>query len=661
MSTLSLASRVTVKPLSQNHISELTPMGGHLLATGSGATFKVWAPSARQVDVYWQYEQDDNGDWRHNKAGRLSRQAGGLWTGFVPRLTAGDRYMFYVTGPADGTEGLKRDPYARDLSDDPPWPECQCLLYDQATFPWHDRAWTPPLFHQLSIYQLHIGTWTIPPGRHHGTFLDVIEKLPYLKSLNINAIQPLPIEEFPTQFSLGYNGVDYFSPETDYAVRNDDPALPGYLERINQLLLNIDPSFTPYEIQDIQGTANQFRMMVDMCHAFDIAVIIDVVFNHAGGDFGDRGLYFFDRQAYGDHNRSLYFTDHGWAGGLVFAFWKDEVKQFLIENALYYLLECHCDGFRYDEVSVIKNEGGEHGWRFCQYVTDTCHYVNPQAIHIAEHWPVEQAVISPTRQGGAGFDATLNDGLRDTLRRVIVQAAAGADNFVAMDQIAAQLASPGFRDGWRAVQCTENHDIVRKGHRPRISRLADPSYPHSWYARSRVRVAQGLLATAMGIPHLFMGQEFLEDKPWDDEPGSPYQIEWQGLEQDKVMIDFLRYTRELFGLRRQLPALQASGLNVYHVHNDNRILAFHRWVEGQGHDVVIIASLNESTFWDYRIGFPAGGYWREVFNSDVYDNWVNPDCAGNGGGIQASGQAMHGLPASANIVIPANGLMIFSR
>lgn len=651
----------TVHLLPLEHVNDQTPMGGNLLPSGRGATFKVWAPAAQSVNVLYEYVRDASGAWHPRQTGSLTKMPGGIWAGFAPGLVHGERYMFYVNGPAGGSEGLKRDPFARDLSDDPMWPDAQCLLYDPGEFPWHDHLWQPPRFHDLCIYQLHIGAWYIPEGRHHGAFLDVIDKLPYLQALNINAIQPLPIVEFPTLFSLGYNGVDYFSPETDYGVGNDVTLLQDYLDRINSKLRAIDPSHVVYTLQDIQGTANQFRMMVDMCHLHGIAVILDVVYNHAGGDFGDKSLYFFDRQPYGNQNDSLYFTDRGWAGGLVFAYWKNEVKQFLIDNAMYYLLECHCDGLRYDEVSVIKNEGGEHGWKFCQYVTDTGRYVKPQAIHIAEHWPVEQAVVSPTAQGGAGFDATLNDGLRDAVRSAIQQAAGGAGAFVDMGRIAAHIRPPQLADSWRAVQCAENHDIVRKDRAPRIAALADGYNSRSWYARSRSRVALGLIATAAGIPHIFMGQEFLEDKPWHDEPGSPYQIWWDGLTNDKTMRDFLTFTQALFGARKRLAALRGTGLHVFHAHNGNRILAFQRWVEGQGLDVVVVVSLNESTFWDYELGFPIPGFWREVFNSDVYDNGPNPIASGNGGGIIADGPPLHQLPASARIVIPANGILLFTR
>lgn len=263
---------------------------------------------------------------------------------------------------------------------------------------------------------------------------------------------------------------------------------------------------------------------------------------------------------------------------------------------------------------------------------------------------------------GAGFDATLNDGLRDALRDAAGQASQGGAAFVDMDRIAREVASPVLNEKWRAVQCTENHDIVRTDRGWRIPKIADSADSHSWYARSRSRVVLGLTLTAAGIPLIFMGQEFLEDKQWSDNPDDPQRIWWEGLAQGKKpMVDFLRFTQELLGVRGRLKGLRGDGINVIHAHNENRILAFHRWVPGEGHDVVVVASLNESNQYDYAIGFPAGGYWREEFNSDVYDNWVNPNGAGNGGGVVAFGGGMHGLPSSARITIPANSILILAR
>ena len=168
--------------------------------------------------------------------------------------------------------------------------------------------------------------------------------------------------------------------------------------------------------------------------------------------------------------------------------------------------------------------------------------------------------------------------------------------------------------------------------------------------------------TSPGLPHIFMGQEILEDKQWSDTPSPDTSIWWAGLNRgDKSMSDFLRFTRELIGVRRKHPGLRGEGCAIIHVHDDNRVLAFQRWVEGVGDVVVVVCSLNERTWHDYHIGFPGPGRWLEIFNSDVYDNWVNPFVTGNGGAIDANGPPMHELPSSASLTIPANGLLVFSR
>jgi len=233
---------------------------------------------------------------------------------------------------------------------------------------------------------------------------------------------------------------------------------------------------------------------------------------------------------------------------------------------------------------------------------------------------------------------------------------------VSKDAIANAIQDTNLENRWRAVQSVEDHDRVHVGRDPRIPKLADGADSRSWYARSRSRVAMGLVLTSPGIPMLFMGQEFLEDKQWNDNPDPASLIWWSGLEGgDKAMADFLRFTRELIALRRNQPGLRGEGCSIIHVHDDNRVLAFHRWVEGAGQDVVVVVTLNESTWYNYEIGFPRGRRWLEVFNSDVYDNWVNPIVAGNGGAIEANGPPLHGLSNSAGLTIPANGFVIFAQ
>jgi 1,4-alpha-glucan branching enzyme len=643
-------------PLPQQHINEHTPMGANLVP--NGAVFRVWAPHALRVHL----RLNAGAGWIPDDSNALVRDASGYWAGFAPGVKDGDTYRFHVVG-ADST-GLKRDPYARELA--PGFPDCDCIVRDPASYPWHDQEFRPPASSNLIIYQFHVGTFyavdakgedrRVPGG---AKFLDVLDRVEYLVDLGVTALQPLPIDEFPTAHSLGYNGTDYFSPDNDYAVALAD--LDRYVETANRLLRN--RGRTPLQREHLVSHANQFRALIDICHVYGLAVIIDVVYNHAGGDFGDQSLYFFDRAANTSNNDSLYFTDQGWAGGLVFAFWKREVRQFLIDNARFYVDEYHVDGFRYDEVTVIDRFGG---WSFCQGLTDTLHFVRPDVPQIAEYWnPDKSWAVKRVRDGGAGFDAVWSDGLREAVRAAIAATTRGRDASVSLDGLADALRRPsGFVASWQSVEHLENHDVVYAGHpgrEPRIAALGDLTNARSWYARSRARVATGLLLAAPCIPMLFMGQEILEDKPWNDTPSTDTLIWWDGLATDRAMRDHLRCTRDLVRLRRAQPALRGEPINVFHVHNDNRVIAFHRWLEGAGRDVVVVASLNESTLLGYQLGFPSGGRWLEIFNSDVYDNFVNPQVVGNGGEINADGPPMHGLPTSAAVVIPANSLLIFAR
>jgi 1,4-alpha-glucan branching enzyme len=163
---------------------------------------------------------------------------------------------------------------------------------------------------------------------------------------------------------------------------------------------------------------------------------------------------------------------------------------------------------------------------------------------------------------------------------------------------------------------------------------------------------------------LFMGQEFLEDKQWSDnfEFHKDLLLHWAGLDQrDEQMVQHLRFTRELIRLRWRYAGLRGQGFRVVHVHDQNRVLAFHRWVEGTGDDVIVIVHLSTFNRFDYRIGFPGGGEWQEIFNSDVYENWVNPNVVGNGGRVFADPQPLHQFSHSAALLMPANSLLVFAR
>ncbi|MFL6130018.1 MAG: alpha amylase C-terminal domain-containing protein [Mycobacteriales bacterium] len=649
-------------PASQDHVTASTPMGATLV--GDGATFRVWAPGADRVAVVLDGAGAGARADPPPEQDLLKDPATGHWTGYLPGVADGTLYRYLVAGP--GGSGLKRDPWARELELQG-YPDCDCIVRSPGSYPWHDAGFRPPAFDELVVYQLHVGRYYARDA--HGRdrrpyrvarFLDVLGRVEYLADLGVTAVQPLPFVEFQGEWSLGYNGTDLFSPEMDYCV--PPPELPPYLDKVNALLAA--KGAAPLRAEQLAGQVNQLKAFVDVCHLYGLAVIPDVVYNHAGGGFDPQSIDYFDFPANPDRSNSLYFSGDEWAGGRVFAFRRPQVASFLIENAKFFLSEYHVDGFRFDEVTVIDSFGG---WFFAQALTGTLRYLHPRAALIAEYWGAQRwrAVAPPP--DGMGFDLGYADGLRDAVRSVLAQAAGGGSATVDIGRLRDGLVRPwNVPAAWQAYNCLENHDLVldAPGHgTPRIARLAGGNDARSWYARSRSRVATGLLLTAPGVPMLFMGEEFLEDKPWSDDPGrADTLIWWDGLDgQDRHMADFQRFTRDLVWLRRRQPALRAGPVVVLPPDPANRVLAFHRWVPGVGRDVLVVASLSEATLTGYSLGFPAAGRWHEVHNSDYYDLCPNPWVQGNAGGVTAGGPPMHGMPTSARLTIPANTLLVFAR
>ena len=346
-------------------------------ADRGGATFRLWAPEARQVFVLTgaALRAAEQAGFVPSPDDAMVRIGDGSWGAFVADLDEGAAYRFWIVG--SGSTGFKRDPRARELSVVPAYPECDCLVHDPASYPWHDGGFRAPEFRDLILYQLHIGAYYAVDAQGHdkrggvAKFLDLLDRVDYLRDLGINGVQFLPIQEFPSQTSRGYNGLDLYSPEMDYHVA-DDGELNRYLWKANALLARANQP--PLTLDQLRPGPNQLRCVIDILHLNGIAVLFDLVFNHAGPGFNDQSIKFLDRQPYGDDNRSLYFTDQSWVGGNVFAYWNQDVRQFLIDNAVQCLDEFHIDGIRYDEVTVIDRNGGG---RFCQDVTSTARFTKP--------------------------------------------------------------------------------------------------------------------------------------------------------------------------------------------------------------------------------------------------------------------------------------------
>jgi 1,4-alpha-glucan branching enzyme len=657
-------------PITQDHITSRTPMGANLVA--NGATFRVWAPDARAVYLNGVFGGTNLFRRDSDPELCLQRNSDGRWTGFLEGVRAGDRYKFYVVGK--GAKGFKRDPYARELTiptDFPgtfAFPSCGCVVRDPVKYQWRSEGFRPPAFHDLIIYQFHVGVFSGPDAKRRqceGSFLDALDKVDHLGRLGVNAIEPLPIDEAGADNSIGYDGRDFFSPEMSFGVPN--AALAPYVQKVNTLFAAKNKPGV--SIDDLVGSMAQLKVMIDIFHLYGIAVIFDVVYNHAGPFGGDdECLYFFDLQAAPsapnkNNNDSLYFTDQGVAGGLVFAYWNQDVRQFLIDNGRFFYDEYRVDGLRFDLVNEIDAHGGAE---FCGDLTGTYRTHRPPNPLIAEYWrdPQRRAVDPPAQD--LGFDAVWSDRLRNELWRVVSAASLGAGEGLGLGGLAAALAFHPDRlpDLWRAVTCIENHDEVQIGRNPRIPFRADANDRRSWYARSRTRVANAILLTAPGLPMLFMGQEMLEDKQWD--AGGSDLVFFDGLDPfsgQRVMQDFYRFMQELVALRKRHPALRGEHCRVSLARDHDRVLVMHRWLEGIGRDIVVVVSFNERTFNEpnYRLGFPQGGRWLEVFNSDVYDDIGQRIPFGNGGMIFADGPPLDGFQFSAGVIVPANSVIVFAR
>ena len=535
----------------------------------------------------------------------LSQDASGYWTGFQAGAQDGDPYRFWIVG--EGSSGYKRDPYARELAPNG-FPACCAILRASDAYPWHDAGFRTPDFSDMTIYQLHVGTYAIRTAGVASNFLDVTCKIPYLAALGMNVLQPLPIDEQEANPSMGYGGADLFSPDFPYVAAAAD--LPGYLATINGLLAA--RQLAPLRLEDLRSGPAQLKAMVDLCHVYGIAVVFDVVYNHAGGftvngQLDDNCIYYFDRvRNVGNNNDSLYFTDQDrGTGGLAFALWNADVCQFLSTMPAHYIEEFHADGFRYDEISILLSTNQGSGWEFCRALTDRLRTLHPRILQNAEFWPGEFSdipstalpVVAPASAGGAGFDVVQHDGLRGALRNAVGAASGGSRcaGFRLDHRIRALPA--GLRP------CLARGHLHRKSRpchgrpQPAYSRAGRRADHRSWYARSRSRFATAVLLTAPGIPQLFMGQEFLEDKPWDTNLAA--RTCWVGrVEQRRRSCH--DGSSPLYPGSDPASAKSAGAEG----RQCERILCigrgsgsrFHRWLEGAGQDVIVVASLAESTW-----------------------------------------------------------------
>ena len=582
------------------------------VAYEGGVRFGVWAPHAGQVYVVGTFN-----DW--DKTGhRLTRRRGGWWSGDVAGAKVGDEYRFRIV--SDAGERLRIDPYARNVTSSVGNAIVMAAVGGI-------RPFTPAPLNEMVIYELHIGTF----GKHGqsgpGNLEGALERLDHLKELGVNAIEVMPLSVFPGGYSWGYNPSHIFAVESDY------------------------------------GTPASFRDFVARAHERGIAVIVDVVYNHLGPD--DLCLWQFDGWSENDKGGIYFYNDERaetpW-GHTRPDFGRGEVREYLRDNALMWIRDYGVDGLRFDATNYIRNVHGHRGpegdlpdgWSLMQWINQEIHKARPDALTIAEDMQDDAALVAAHQDGGAGFNTQWDGRFVHEVRQALLAADDATRNLHAVrDAIVHRFG----HDAFARVIYTESHDEVANG-KARIPEELAPDHAATWIAKKRSTLGAALVFTAPGIPMIFQGQEFLEDD-WfrDDDP-----IDWSKKER---FVGILRLYKDLIGLRLNrggcTRGLCGQNAEVFHVNQDQKVLAFHRWDRGGPADsVVVAANFSAEPRRDYRIGLPAVGHWSVRFNSDskVYDQEF-----GDLGGpvVTAEPQGYDGQPASGTIALAAYSAILLSQ
>ena len=574
------------------------PLGATPTSDG-GTVFRVWAPGTTNAWVRGEFNNWD-------LSNPMTRTAP-YFVVRVPAAGVGQQYKFFF--PASG---WKPDARARALD---PSQFNNSVITDPLAFVWSSGDFSPPALDDLIIYQMHVGTFAgrndpVASGVFPATYLDVAAHVDHFVELGVNAVQLLPVTEFPTDASAGYNPITQWSPEWAY------------------------------------GSPDDLRTMIDTLHANGIAVILDIVWNHFSPT--DNFLWFYD-------GTQIYFDDPAvdtpWGSQADFD--NPRVREYFLESALHWVEHYRIDGFRMDSTEYM-NIGGQAaaGWSLMQQFNDLLANRRADAIRIAEQLPDDPAITLPTSIGGAGFQSQWHDAFVDTLRQAILDAAFGDPSVSA---VASVLDGSGpALEGVSVVNYFESHDEVWPASGgQRIVRTIDPTPPHDdVFAKGRTKLAQGLVFFSRGVPMIFMGTEWLEDTDFGTDPQN--RIDWS---KKTTYAPIFRYYKDVIYVRKTNAALKASApLNVFHVNEQANVLAFHRW-DGAGNDIVVVANFSNTNYNSYQLGFPQAGRWYELINSQsaIYDG----NNLGNGGFVDTAGGPYDGFGQSATLTIPQMGLLVF--
>ena len=560
-------------------------MGAHLTDVDGvrGCRFAVWAPNAEMVGVCGDFNQWD--PYRHP----MRHRNGGLWEIFIPSVREGDIYKYFVRSKIFGVTGMKCDPYGFG-SEKPP--KQGSVVWDLTRYQWNDQQWmeqraqTQWLERPISCYEVHLESWMRSPEGEPQSYRELASKLvPYVKRLGFTHIELMPIMEHPYSGSWGYQVVGYYSPTARF------------------------------------GSPDDFRYFIDECHRQGIAVIVDWVPAHFPKDA--HGLARFDGTGCYEHEDPRIGEHKGW-GTLIFNFGRNEVRNFLISNAMFWLKEYHIDGLRVDAVASMlyldyDRENGEwlpnkYGGNenleaidFIRKFNEEAHTV-PGAVTIAEESTSFAGVSHPVYAGGLGFTMKWNMGWMH-------------------DMFAYFKSDPLFRrydhnhiTFSMVYAFTENfllpisHDEVVHGKSSLIGKMPGDD----WQRFANVRAFLGYMFGHPGKKLLFMGCELGQYEEWN----------WQG----QIRWDLLQYAphRGLQDYLRELNFLYQNEPSLYEVdyhwkgfewvdfHDlDGNVISFLRRAKRVDNFLLFVCAFAPQVRHGYQVGVPSSGVYQEILCSDA--------------------------------------------
>jgi 1,4-alpha-glucan branching enzyme len=583
---------------------------------GAGVTFRVWAPNATNVALPGEF----NG-WS-TSATHLTQEtnngvADGIWSldlSAAAGATNGSQYKYYFNGYL-----WKQDPRARlVVYSGNQGPSPNSIVYDPTVFNWAGDNFTNPPQSDLFIYEMHAGTFFT--NSISSKLVAATNKLDYLKSLGINAVEVMPIAEFPGNDSWGYN------PAQIFAVENI-----GY------------------------GGPDAFKTFVQACHARGIAVLLDVVHNHYGptdlemwnfdgfagnNAIGGGGIYFYQSDP------ALQITPYGNTRP---NFNNSQVDSFVQDNFTMWLNECHVDGFRWDTPNLMKHDNNGN----LIQAADSLIYAINQMIHTNYTGKIS---IAEDVYNYDGFDSAWDTSFPYTLTPVLANTSdAGRDMPTVASAIMYNVRYGGIA-GLGRVTFLESHDVVgdlNGSNNVRVVTAIDSATPNSYWARKRSTLGAVVTFTAPGIPMLFQGEEMLENQQFS----STRQVDWS---KTITYSSIVQLYRDLISARRDLKGytggLEGDQCSMLQVDNTSKLVAFRRWKSSApNQDVVVIANFANTTYNNYILNFPSAGTWYVHFNSDSTN--YGSDYGNTGSYAVTAG----GNPVQATIAIGPYSALILSQ